>query len=406
MPNPNQCLVIVHIGSRRVSATVAWREKDEERVVAHRGVECRWHELGDRGRKQVVSEVLALACESAGIQVYSVFISISNPTLRANFATGYVDLGDELVFTAEDRSLALSRAAHQAIGQDREVLHALPQRWALRSSQGERDVEDPVGQRGSRLTCHVLLVTADRATRAEAEILLEGCEVAIEGMIAPPVALYRALASLLPKKGSSLIVDIGARHTSLLVHRKERLVHVETHAFGSDHLTEAIATELGLPFDQAESLKHDLDLGAHLKNTDAEGQIYLWREVQERQRQLAPAARITCDRLREFFNARARDLRELELVAVNGRIHLVGRGSSLGGLTALVRECFGLPTFLGTNQDDRELSSELRDLITVGLIRQAALERERRLRDRTGSSIRQVAATATGFWAWLMQPIG
>ena len=203
--SPDDCLVIIQISSRRVSATVAWRDDDAERVVAHRAIECDWQRLAEKGRRLAVTDALAMACQSAGVEVLSVFVSVADPSLAANFATGYADFGQEKTFTAFERDLALARATHQAIGVEREALHALPQRWTVRSSDGgEREVADPVGQRGSRLTCHVLLVTAARDTRLQVEHLLEGCDVYLEGMIAQPVALYRGLSSRLAKRGARL----------------------------------------------------------------------------------------------------------------------------------------------------------------------------------------------------------
>jgi len=404
-PDPNDWLVVLQVSSRRLTATVAQRGSDGERVVAHRAIECDWLALEERSRSEAVADVLSLACDSAGVRPMSVFVSVADPSLRANFATGYADLGEELLLTSHERSLALARATHQAIGTEREVLHALPQRWSVRSVYGEREVDEPVGERASRLTCHVLLVTADRRTRLQMEGILDEFKIYLEGMIAQPVALYRGLASDLPRKGSTLVIDCGARHTSLLVHRKQRLVHVETHAFGGDHLTQAIVEELGIGWLQAEELKRELDIGVHAQSEEREDQIFLWREIQERHRCLAPAARICADRLRAFFLVRAQALREMELLAQNGKVHLVGRAAALGGLGALLKDLFKMPVVLGAGQQAREASSELADLITVGLVRQAAIERERRLAERRASSIRQVTHAASGLWAWLSKTL-
>lgn len=400
--SPDDCLVVIQISSRRVSATVAWRGDDQEQVVAHRAIECDWQRLGEKGRRLAVADALAMACESAGVEVLSVFVSMADPSLAANFATGYADFGQEKTFTAYERELSLARATHQAIGTSREALHALPQRWTVRSADGgEREVADPVGERGSRLTCHVLLVTAARDTRSEIEHLLEGCDVYLEGMIAQPVALYRGLASRLAKRGSTVVVDCGARFTSIMVHRKERLVHIETHPFGGDDLTTRIATELGIERDQAEALKREVDLSVHAGADEVSGQTFLWREVQERQRQLGPAARICNEALVEFFTGRAKALREFGLLAQHGKVHLTGRAAALGGLTGVLRQIFGLQVVLGTSGQDREASAELGDLMTVGLVRQAALERRQRLATSGQSGVRAVSRATTGVFAWL-----
>lgn len=399
--NPNNCLVILQVSSRRVTATVAWSDEDGERVVAHRGVPCDWHALEERGRRQAVAEALSLACQSAQVEVYSVFVSTADASLRANFATGYADLGAEMTLNATERDTALARATHQPIGTEREVLHALPQRWSVRSSAGEREVDEPIGEFGSRLTCHVLLVTTSVTTRDEMREILDRCDVFLEGMIAQPVALYRGLQSHLPKRGSTLIIDCGARHTSLMVHRKQRLVHVETHDFGGDHLTEAISRELQVPWTHAEELKRELDLSAHASKEEMEGQTFLWREVQERNRLLAPAARVCSEVLTQFYIERAAALREMELLAQQGRIHLTGRAAVLGGFNTLIKDVFKMPVVFGSSKTDREPTSELSDLLTVGLVRQAAIERQRRLMERGSTGVRQVASAASGLLAWL-----
>lgn len=402
MRAPQDCLVTLLVTNRRVVATVAWMEDDGENVAAHKVVECEWESLDERGRRQAVAEVLTAASTRAGVEIYSVFASVVDTSLRANFATGFADLGQEMILTAAERDLALARAAQQPIGTDREVLHALPQQWALRRDDGDMPVEEPVGQRASRLTCHVLLVTAGHAQRESMARLLEQCDVTLEGMIAQPVALYAGMRSLLRARGTTLIIDCGALTTSLLLHRKGRLVHLETHAFGGDDLTKAIAEQLALDPQAAEMLKRGLDLGVHIRTEISEGQTYLWREVQEKQRLLAPAARICVELLQSFFAARAQHFRDLDLLAQTGRIHLTGRAAALGGLTTLVQDAFRMPTVLGSAKDGREPSSELADLVNVGLIRQAADERARRLAERNASGIRQAAQVATGIWSWLM----
>lgn len=402
---PDDCLVVVQISSHRVTATVAWRDREGERVVAHRGLPCEWHDLEPRGRRQALLEVLDLAGRSAGIRPLSIVVAVIDPGIRANFASGYADLGEEMVLGEAERDLALARATHQPIGTEREVLHALPQRWSVRDAEGEFEVDSPIGERGSRITCSVLLVTASRALRRSLEDLLLETGIYLEGVIAQPVALYRGLVSHLPARGSTLIVDCGARHTSLLVHRKQRLVHIETHPVGGDHLTHAIAREVGTTWQHAEQLKRELDIGAHVDSAELEGQTFLWREVQERHRLLSPAARACHRLLTDFFVQRAHALRDLELLAQHGRIHLTGRAAALGGLPNLLRDVFDLPVVLGSSKHDREASSELADLLTVGLVRQSAIERERRLAERNASGMRQVTTAASGFLSWLLAPI-
>ena len=169
-------LVILEIASRRVAATVAQRERGQgEQVKAHKVVHCDWLELSETGRRQAVAEALSAACDAVGIKAFSVCVAVSDAKLRGNFAVGYANLEQEMVLREEEVHLALSRAAHQAISNDRVVLHALPQRWEVRSSKGQRSVDQPLGEVASHLTCHVLLVTAEKAQQDAISELLESC---------------------------------------------------------------------------------------------------------------------------------------------------------------------------------------------------------------------------------------
>lgn len=404
-----KCLVVLGVSSRRLSATVAWmRDGAGEHIVAHRSLRCRWSELQHAARMQAIAEVLAMASESAGVLPYSVFVSMSDTSLKANWASGYIDLGHPMTLTREDRDLALVRASKQAIGTNRKDLHALQPVWQVRDEQGDHDVMEPIGQRGSLLRCSVMLVTADRDNYDYMDQLLEGLNIRLEGMIAPPVGLYRAVNGGLPKKGSTILVDCGARHTSFMVHRKGRLIHLETNRFGGDDLTEAVAESLQISLERAEALKRQLDLGVHSPGGDDKdfGQTYLWRDVQENSRHLGPAAGICASLLRQFFRERVNFLKDNELLSHTGRVHLFGRAAALGGLPTLVRDVFGMETVLGTKQADRDPASEIAGAITVGLVRAAAEERARQIAQRQASSgFRQVASAAGGLLAWLATPM-
>lgn len=392
-------LVIILISGRRVSATIAWLHPDQgEKVVAHKNIECDWHALSERGKRQTVADVVQLASDSAGVEPYSAYIAMSDPSIGSQLVTGFADLGEEMLLTLSEKEQALVRARHHALPEDRELLHALPVRWEVRSRKGEREVTDPVGERGSRLTGHVLLITARKGYRDELAGLLDSCTLELDGVIAPPLALWYGISGKLKKGGSTVIVDCGARHTALLVHRKGRLLHLQTWPFGGDQLSERLAADLRIPIDQADELKHQIDLSTQ-SGGDSEGQLYLWREVQERNRLIAPATRLVGGELRTFFSQRARELRDAELIGQVGQVHLVGRASALSGLPLLVKESFGLPVLLGTGSRDRDPSAELVDLVISGVVRCAADERRIQLKRSP------LTGRISRAWHWLTRPL-
>ncbi len=392
-------LVILSISSRHVSATVAaiHPEKDEK-VVAHKTIECSWHELTPRGRLEIAGEALRQANESAGVEAWSVFLSCNDTSIASRIAVGWASPGEEMPLTENERAWALRRAREQATGADREVVDVVPVQWTVRGRDGEHEVDDPVGSIGNHLTCQALLVTARRGFRSEMADIARGLGVELEGVIPQPLALYRGVSGKLRSRGSSLVIDFGARHTNFLVRRKDKLLHVETFGFGGDDLTARLAERLDIDADKAEAIKRELDIGVYAGAGDGpQGQQFIWNDLQERHALLGPATEICADAVSSFFKERARDLRDHGYLAQQGQIHLVGRSSALGGLALHLREIFDLPVLLGTGDRNRQPGDELDGLLTTGLVCAAGDHRRERLALHAGS----LSKRASGVWSWL-----
>ena len=395
---PDDIITVAAISSHRITVTIGVARDDS--IVTHRSLPCRWHELGEAERRAALAEALRQAEDAAGIGIRSLFLSRSSPSIASRLSTGHASLGEELVLRDEEKGWALRRAREQATGIAHEVVMTLPVRWKVRDRSGERDVDDPIGVRGSHLSCEALLITAEPGHVQSLRDLAMAVERELEGIIPPPVGLYRGIASRLQKRGSSLVLDLGARHTSLLVHRRDRLVLLETHRGGGDDLTEALAEELDLEWDAAEALKHQVDLDAASEPGETRTDIRqqdLFRELAQEKDLLRRAARICRDEIDATFRKLADDLRAHGHLAQQGTLHLVGRGAALGGLPRHLGELFDLPVRLGSGASDRDAGSELDGLITVGLVRAAADLRRQAL----SSEGPTVGRAISGLWGWL-----
>ncbi len=401
---PENLLVIADISSHHVAATVAALHPEHgEKVAAHKRVDCQWFDLSERGRVDAVAEAVRLACDSAGIEPWSVYLSHSDATVSSRIGTGWAAPGDELVLTGRERDYCLRRAREQATGADREMLDVIPIAWRLRSRDGEREVADPVGEKATHVTCEALLVSARRGHRDELHALAKGLKLELDAVIAQPVALYRGIAGKLRARGTQVVIDCGARHTAILVRRKDKLVHVEVHTFGGDDLTRRIAENLHVSLEKAEDLKREVDIGASFAaGVGAEGQQFIFSEIQERSALVLPAAACCADALNVFFKDRARDLRDHSHLGQQGQIHLVGRGANLGGLAVFLRDIFELPVVLGTGDRTRQPGEELDGLLTAGLVCWAGDHRRMQLAGRSAG----FRKTASGLWSWLTKPMG
>jgi cell division protein FtsA len=385
-------LAVASISSHRVAVTVG--DARDESVVAHKQVECRWFDLGHRARLEALADCIRLAEDSAGIELRSIFLSRSCASIGSRMSTGYASLGQEMVLGPAEKAWAMRRAREQATGIATEVVMALPVGWRVRGHDGERDVEDPEGMRGSHLSCQVLLVTAQPGYADELRALGRELGKEVEDIIPQPVALWRGIGSRLQRRGNSLVIDLGARHTTVLVQRRDRFAHLETRGTGGDDLTRALAEAMAIPLDDAEQLKRQADIG--IDTNDLPGQQTLFAELaQDRVRRASHILSAEVDRT---FEQLADELRAGGWLAQQGCLHLVGRAAALGGLPRRLGDIFDLPVRLGSGADDRDPAAELDGLIVAGLVR-AAADCRRHAIAAEGPSL---SRTASGLWAWLM----
>ena len=310
------------------------------------------------------------------------------------------------------------------MGTEQELIDIIPVKWEChgavpraqltkpltvklnRAEKSEAKRLHPLGEECKGLGCHALQILARRGYRSELDQLAHSLGLRCDGVIAQPAALYRGISARLMATGWTLVVDCGARHTSFLLRSGERLLRIRTYDFGGDDVTKRLMSELQIDEALAESLKREVDVGAG-EGSHAAGQQLIWTDVMAQRHALLPsAARICRASMLDFFSRRAQELQEdaENPLPRRGHIHLVGRGSQIGGLTGLLHELFGLDVQLGTGgrerRDERDVGEELENILLSGLV-VSAIEQRRASRDREGRSL---AKQASGLWSWLMRP--
>jgi cell division ATPase FtsA len=381
-------------------------------TLAHKRIDAQWDTLEEIQQSEVLSQIIHKVCDSAGVAPHSLYLSRSETSLFSRLVVGDTDFQGVLSeITDHEMQWSLRRAEEKPVGTEQELIDLIPVRWELhgeitrthlpvdREERREARHRFPLGEKAKGLSCHALQIVARRGYRAELERLAKSVGLHLDGVIAQPAALYRGIASALPERGWSLVIDCGARHTSFLLRSGDRLLRIRTFAFGGDDLTAAIAEELQLSRPRAEALKLTLDISQGERAATV-GQQTIWTGSDEAADAMAPqAARIVRTQVRAFFEARAHELQDDpdNPLPRRGSIHLVGRGAQLGGLTAVLGEIFGLGVVLGSGKGNREIGEELDNLLLAGLL-VSAIDQRRAERERHGQSL---TTKAGGVWSWL-----
>jgi len=126
------------------------------------------------------------------------------------------------------------------------------------------------------------IFAARRRDVGEMLLLFSEAGVGVDTMQTAPLALYNLMrfTEALPDAAAALLVDLGADETDLVV-ADERRIWTRTEPLGARRLTEAVARELDLPFEEAEALQRRPAAGDDAERV-ARAMQPLFRELTDR----------------------------------------------------------------------------------------------------------------------------
>ena len=282
----------------------------------------------------------------AGASVAEVYVGIAGEHVRAMTSQGIVAVnGDEISKADVDRANEVARA--QAIPQDRELLHAIPQEYTVDKNQG---IRDPIGMIGMRLETEMYLVTigSSPAMNLRKSVQLAGYKV--KELVLEPLASALSVLTDDEKELGVALLEMGAGTTDLAIFHEGKIRHLGTLGFGGNNVTSDLVHGLKLTPDDAERLKEragcayeplaDVDRMITLPGTATQGA----REVDH-----FTLTHIISQRLDEIFSLVQR---EIEQSGYDRRLAagvvLTGGAAAMSGMVELAGDVFGIGARVGT----------------------------------------------------------
>jgi cell division protein FtsA len=294
---------------------------------------------------EAIRAAVAEAEKTAGVRVGAAVVGEAGAHVRGLNSHGIVAVrGGEV--SARDVERVIDAARAVAIPLDRQVLHILPQQFAVDDQEG---VRDPVGMAGVRLEARIHIVTA---AQSYGQNLTKCCERA---NITPLEIVFEPLASadaaLFPEErelGVALL-DIGGGTTDIVVFHGGAAMHTAVLPLGGNHLTSDVAAGLRTPLNEAERLK--LSYGVATNSIVGRDQTVQVPGVGGRQPRVI-ARRILGEiiepRMEEIFAMAQREVMRSGVAdSLASGLVLVGGSSLLEGTQELAERIFGLPVRRG-----------------------------------------------------------
>jgi cell division protein FtsA len=350
------------VGTSKVCALVAEAASDGSMAVLGHGiVPCTGLRKGVVVNIEATVEAIRAAANEAemasGIRIGAAVVGVAGAHIRGLNSHGIVAVrGGEVGARDVERVIDAARAV--AIPLDRQVLHILPQQFAVDDQDG---VRDPIGMAGVRLEARIHIVTA---AQSYGQNLTKCCERA---GITPAELMFEPLASadaaLFPEErelGVALI-DIGGGTSDIIVFHNGAVMHTAVLPIGGSHLTGDVAAGLRTPMSEAERLKVNFGVATNLiVGRDELVQVpgVGGREPRVIARRLL--GEIIEPRMEEIFAMAQRELLRSGVAdSLGSGVVLVGGTSLLEGAQELAERIFNLPVRRGLPINLKGMPEEL-----------------------------------------------
>lgn len=218
-----------------------------------------------------IEEAVRQAEAQAGVAISSVYAGIAGEHIGSLDSVGAIAVGGKRhEISAADRERAITAARTLAIPFDREVLHVLPQEYAV---DDQRGVRDPVGMFGVRLEAAVHIVTGavtsvQNVCKSVQRAGLEVADIALESL-----ASSRALLTEEEKEMGVCLLDVGGGTADLALYYQGSVRATAVIGLGGQNVTRDLAICLRTSWSQAERLKREHGAAIAAEVADRGGRI-------------------------------------------------------------------------------------------------------------------------------------
>jgi cell division protein FtsA len=298
---------------------------------------------------EAVEQAVTEAERLSGMHITSATVNVNGSHVTGMNSKGVIAISAaNREITVDDRYRVEEAATIMKLPANREIIQVFAKNYRL---DGQDNIKDPVGMQGVRLEVDTHIVTAATPNLRNLDLVLEKAHIAPSHHTVSSLAAAEAVLNRQQKESGTVLLDIGAGTTNLVVIEDGEIQHVAILPIGGMHITNDLAIGLKTDLDIAEAVKiQHAGLNGSKKKTKSSG--------------------VTIDGKSHYFDteeihmiveARVEELFEY----VDKELKKVGRSRKLPGGTVLAGGTAKLPGIADMAKEKLELAARVGSLQPV-----------------------------------------
>lgn len=308
---------------------------------------------------EAIAKAVTEAERISGTQISRATVNVNGAHIEGIDSKGVIAISsNNREITIEDRIRVEEAAAVIKMPANREIIQFFAKNYSL---DGQRNIKNPLGMHGVRLEVDAHLVTAASPNIRNLDMALEKASITPTNHTLSSLAAAEAVLGRQQKEAGTVVIDIGAGTTNLIVIEDGEVQHIAVLPIGGMHITNDLAIGLKTELDTAERVKVEFATLGQPKRATAT----IKASTPSEQDQV-----FNMDDITMIVEARVEELLEYvekELVRIKrsrklpGGAVLTGGTAKLPGIAEFTREHLQLPSRVGKLQTVTGLADSIED---------------------------------------------
>jgi cell division protein FtsA len=359
---PQQHFIGLDIGTSTVRCIVGMVDANDAKpsVIGHGSSTNIGTRKGAVVHVEDVTEAIINAVTEAerisGVQISRATVNVNGAHVEGLDSHGVIAISSvNRDISPEDRMRVEEAATVIKMPANREIIQFFAKNYSL---DGQKNIKDPVGMSGVRLEVDAHIVTAASPNLRNLDMALEKAQITPTNHTLSSLASAEATLNRQQKEAGTVVLDIGAGTTNLIVIEDGEVQHVAVLPIGGMYITNDLAIGLKTDLEIAELVKVQFaTLGEAAKSVASVKHDGKMHHFPMDDVKMIIEARV--EELFEFVDA------ELEKIGrsrkLPGGVVLTGGTAKLPGLAEFARDQLQLPARVGTLQSVTGLADTVDD---------------------------------------------